>query len=226
MLMAHGGQVLAVFGFAALVVVPAAWAISVVSRAESATLFRRSPILAGMAGGLLFALLAVPNEFVLFSGQQGIQQLPGLGGWSLLYITVAKWVALVVALLAGWRGGPVFPTFTAIAAFGVLMSGPIQVSPDLLMIAGITAISVVFVKGKLVLAFVLCLYPVPLSYAAVILVGCLGAATALAIARSLGALPAAQKTTDQKHHCIGNHHHVGGVVGSDSRFRSARDAGE
>ncbi len=38
--------------------------------------------------------------------------------------------------------------------------------------------------SALVLAFVLCLYPVPLSYAAVILVGCLGAATALAIDRN------------------------------------------
>jgi chloride channel protein, CIC family len=73
------GEGLAVFAFAVLVVVPAVWAVFVIGRAERATVFRRNPILVAMAGGLLFALLAVPNDLVLFSGQQGIQLLPEVG---------------------------------------------------------------------------------------------------------------------------------------------------
>lgn len=184
------GEGLAAFVIAAVVVVPATWAVAVVGRAEKATPFRRSPILIGMAGGLVFALLAVPDPLVLFSGQQGIQQLPDAGTFDLAYITIVKWLALMVALLAGWRGGPVFPTYTAVAAFAVIASGLVDVTPAIMMVAAIAAVSVVFVKGSVPLAFVLTLYPVPLSYAAVILVGCAGAAAALAVARSLGALPA------------------------------------
>ena len=183
------GDAAAVFVFAAIVVVPVAWALSVVSFGERATWFQRSPILIGMAGGLLFAVLAIPSDLVLFSGQQGIQSLPDTGGAELAYVAVAKWAALIIALLAGWRGGPVFPTFTAVAAVGVLVSGPLPTSPQLMMVAGITAVSVAFVKGRLALAFVLCLYPVPLSWAVVIVTGCLGAAAVLVVARSAGLLP-------------------------------------
>ena len=180
---------LAAFGFAAAVVVPTVWMVSVISRAERASLSKRSPELAAVAGALVFALLAVPNSLVLFSGQQGIQQLPGTGNGTLAYIMVAKWLALVVALVAGWRGGPIFPTFTAVAACGVLVASLTGADPQLLMIAGIAAVSVVFTKGRVVLAFVLTLYPVPLGFAALILVGCIGAASALALARPLGMLP-------------------------------------
>lgn len=180
----------AAFVLAALVVVPVAWAISAVRRAEAATFFRRSPILIGMAGGVVFALLALPEPLVLFSGQQGIQQLPDAGNLDLAYVTVVKWLALVVALLAGWRGGPIFPTYTAVAAFAVLASEVVDITPDILMVGAISAVSLVFLKGRIPLAFVLTLYPVPLSYAAVILIGCVGAAAALAVARASGVLPA------------------------------------
>ncbi|MGA9278898.1 hypothetical protein [Ilumatobacter sp.] len=180
---------IAMFTFGALVVVPAAWALVVVGRAEQATFFSRSPILIGMAGGAVFALLALPNSLVLFSGQQGIQLLPETGNGDLIYIVVAKWLALVVALYAGWRGGPIFPTYTAVAALGVLADEVVDIGPDLLMISGIAAVGVVFLKGSLPMAFVLTLYPVHLSYASVILVGCLGGAVGLAIARSAGILP-------------------------------------
>jgi H+/Cl- antiporter ClcA len=180
---------LLVFAFSAVVVVPVAWMIDVVRRAERATLFQRSPILIGMAGGVVFAAMAIPDSLVLFSGQQGIQQLPSTATGTLAYVMVAKWLALVIALLAGWRGGPVFPTFTAVAACAVLVASALGANPDFVMIAGIAAVSTVFLKGKVPLGFVLTLYAVPLSFAAVILVGCLGAATAFAITGSMGMLP-------------------------------------
>ncbi|MGB0113035.1 MAG: hypothetical protein WBP59_07420 [Ilumatobacteraceae bacterium] len=180
---------LAAFVFGAFVVTPVAWAVSVVGRAEVSTLFGRSPILVAVAGGIVFALLAIPNELVLFSGQQGIQLLPETGTGDLVYLTIAKWAALVVALYAGWRGGPIFPTYTSVAAFAVLVDQVVGVGPDIMIVAGIAAAGVVFLKGSVPMAFILTLYPVQLSYASVVLVGCVGGAVGFAVARSVGALP-------------------------------------
>lgn len=184
------GGGLAAFAFGALVVVPVAWALTIVARAEHSNRFRRSPILIGMAGGALFALLAVPNDVVLFSGQEGIQLLPGESIGELAYVTIAKWAALVIAFGSGWRGGPIFPTYTSVAALAVIVDEVVDVGPDIVIVGGLAAVSVVFLKGNIVMAFILTLYPVELTYASVILVGCLGGAVGLAIARSLGALPA------------------------------------
>ena len=112
--------VLVSFGFAAIVSVPIAWAAHLANRAEDAARFRRAPIPFAMVAGLLFALLAMPTQLVLFSGQTGYQSLPELGYGTLAYLVVAKWVALVIALGAGWRGGPVFPLFFSVSAAAVL----------------------------------------------------------------------------------------------------------
>jgi chloride channel protein, CIC family len=77
-----------------------------------------------------------------------------------------------------------------VAALAVLVDEVVGVGPDLLMIAGIAAVSVVFVRGSIPVALVLTLYAAPLSYAIVILVACVGAAAALAVARPLALLPA------------------------------------
>ncbi len=103
--------VLVSFGFAAIVSVPIAWAAHLANRAEDAARFRGAPLPFAMVAGLMFALLAMPTHLVLFSGQTGYQSLPELGYGTLAYLVVAKWVALVIALGAGWRGGPVFPLF-------------------------------------------------------------------------------------------------------------------
>lgn len=182
-------EALAAVAFAALVAVPAAWALSVVSRAEDAPLARRSPILAGVGGGLVFATMALGSEYVLFSGQEGIQHLVGLGNGELLYLTVAKWAALVVALSTGWRGGPIFPMIFTAASLGVVVDQLVDVGPDIVMVAGISAVTLVVVKGNVPVGFVLTLYAVPFSYAAVILVAFVGAGIVLAVARSVGALP-------------------------------------
>jgi len=95
--------VLVSFGFAAIVSVPIAWAAHLANRAEDAARFRRVPIPFAVVAGLMFALLAMPTHLVLFSGQTGYQSLPELGYGTLAYLVVAKWVALVIALGAGWR---------------------------------------------------------------------------------------------------------------------------
>ena len=178
-----------IVAIAALVTIPAAWAISVVQRAEEATLFRRAPILIGMAGGLVFALLAWNDEYVLFSGQQTLQHLDGLGDGRLIYIAVAKWAALCIALVAGWRGGPIFPTFVSAAAIAVVLSDVVDVSSDVMIIGAAAGVTAVFLKGNIPAAFVLTLYVAPLSYAGVILLGCVTGALVLAVGARAGLLP-------------------------------------
>lgn len=184
-----GGNLLALAALAALLVVPIAWALRAVSWSESQTYFKRAPVVAAVAGALVFSLMALGNEYVLFSGQQIYQQLPELSTTSLAYLAAAKWAALVVTLLAGWRGGPIFPTITAASSIAVLVSGVVDVPTEVLMVAAVASVSMVFVKGKVAVGFVLSMYVVPLSNAGLILVGCVGAATALGLTRSFGWLP-------------------------------------
>lgn len=183
------GNLLAMAALAALLVVPIAWALQAVSWSESQTYFDRSPVLVAVAGGVVFATMALGHEYVLFSGQEIYQQLPSLSTGALAYLSVAKWVALVVALLAGWRGGPIFPTITAASSIAVLVSAVVDVPVELLMVAAVASVSTVFVKGKVAVGFVLSLYVVPLSNAGLILVGCVGAGVAMALTRSFGWLP-------------------------------------
>jgi hypothetical protein len=180
---------LVVFTFALVVAVPVAWGAAVVRRAEGTTWLSRSPELRAMAGGLVFATMALGSKYVLFSGQQGFQALPSLGTGEVTYLVVAKWLALVIALAAGWRGGPVFPMFFSAGALAVLVADVIETPTDLVMIAAVASVSAVFLRGNVVAAFVLSLYVVPLTYAIVILVGALGGATGRSVAGSLRLIP-------------------------------------
>lgn len=184
--------VLISFGFAAIVSVPIAWAAHLANRAENAARFRRAPIPFAMVAGLMFALLAMPTQLVLFSGQTGYQSLPELGYGTLAYLVVAKWVALVIALGAGWRGGPVFPLFFSVSAAAVLVANGLGLEADIVMVAGTAAVSAVFLKGRIAAAFLLTMYVAPPSYAVVILIGAIGAAVALALAGPARLLPAEQ----------------------------------
>lgn len=183
-------DVAVVVGFAALVTPLVVWAVVAIKGAEGLVARRRSPVGFALGGAVAFTLLALVDHLVLFSGQEGIQQLPGTAVLTLLYLTLAKWLALCIALGTGWRGGPVFPMFFSVAAFGATVDGLVDVDPHLVMIAGIAAVSTVFLKGRIVLAFVLTLYAVPLTFGIVILLGCAGAAAAMTLGRSAGILPA------------------------------------
>ena len=181
-----------IFVFAALLVLPLAWATKVVGWAETRTWYRPYPEVAAIAGAVVFSTMALGHEYVLFSGQQVYQKLPELTeGW-LVYLSLAKWAALVVALLAGWRGGPIFPTITSASAAAVLFASLVDVPADLLMVAAVASVSVVFLKGKVAVGFVLSLYVVPLSNAGLILVGCIGSALAFGVLGAQGWIPAVE----------------------------------
>jgi H+/Cl- antiporter ClcA len=183
------GEAVAVGALAAVVVVPGAWVVHVVRRAEASTLHRRAPELAGVVGSLLFATLALGDSFVLFSGQQAIEHLVGLDTASLLYLAVAKCVALAVALVAGWRGGPFFPLFLSVSAVAVAVHGPLGTPPELMMAGGIAAVCVVVSRGRIPMAFVLSLYVVPLSYTGPLLVAAAVGAGVLVLAGVAGLVP-------------------------------------
>lgn len=174
---------------AAAAAVPSAWAVAVVRRAEHAGLHHRAPVLSGMVGGLLFAVLALGDSYVLFSGQQALAHIAGLGTGSLLYLALAKWAALVIALVAGWRGGPFFPLFLAVSSLAVAVHGPLGVEPELAVAAAIAAVSVVIVRGRVLVGFVLALYVVPLGYAGTLLVGAAAAAGVLALGARFALVP-------------------------------------
>lgn len=175
--------------FAAIAVIPVAWGLHLVVRAEHATLVERSPVLFGVGGGLVLALLALPEQFVLFSGQPAIPSLGDLSSGELAYLTVAKWAALALLLLAGWRGGPIFPMFLSIGALGVLVCDPLGVPFDVAAVAGLSVVSAVFLRGRIFPALLLTLYAVPFSYSGVVLIVAGAAATGLLVAGELGVLP-------------------------------------
>ncbi len=170
------GDGLITFAFAALLVVPIVVAFRMVVVAEEARFFQRAPVLVGVAGGLVVALLAWPTELVLFSGQEGLNGLDELSRLDLGYLVVAKWLALTLVLFAGWRGGPIFPLWLSASAAGALVADLTGAPTQMLAAAGMTAVGVVFLKGKVLPAIVLTLYAVPFAFAGAMLIGALGAA--------------------------------------------------
>ena len=183
------GDGLLVVVFAVLAATPVAWAFNAVVMAEHATLYRINPILIGAAGGLVLGILASAHPLVFFSGQQGINELGDLSAGDLAYVTVAKWGALAIMLLAGWRGGPIFPLWLSVASLAVLVLDPFGVPVGVATVAGVTIVSAVFLRGRVLPAVVLTLYAVRASYAGVMLLAAAGVALGLLIAGALGALP-------------------------------------
>jgi len=181
------GLLLVLYGLVAAV--PLAWSFAVIVRAEHAALHERRPVLVGALGGLVLAALGSVDALVLFSGQEGIASLGDLSTGTLIYVAVAKWAALAVLMLAGWRGGPIFPLWLSAAAVAVLVLEPLGVPPEIAIVGGIAAVSTVFLRGRILPAVVLSLYAVPASYAGAMLLAAAGAAMAVLVAGELGWMP-------------------------------------
>jgi H+/Cl- antiporter ClcA len=80
-------------------------------------------IVRGLFGGVVLGLLGTFSSLVLFSGQQGMNDLfvngAELGGWLLIAIGLAKLLAVAVLVTTGWKGGEFFPMMFAGAAIGM-----------------------------------------------------------------------------------------------------------
>lgn len=176
----------AVFVFSAAVCVPAIGAVRLIRRTESVGLDRVPPFAVTVVSAVTFGVMALGSRFVLFSGQDGFLELRTLGRGVLVYLMVAKVAALMLAFLSGWRGGPIFPTFFAVAALGVLVADLLDMPPEFLMVAAVVAVSLVFLRGKVLAALLLSLYVVPISAGAISLVAVVGAATSFALMRRVG----------------------------------------
>lgn len=184
------GDATTAFVTALVVTVPTLFALIAIQRCERSTRYERAPIVFGMVGGLAFAILALGNEIVLFSGQAQFQQLPFESDGALLYVMVAKFAALLIAVWTGWRGGPIFPLFTVIGAFGIVAADVVGATTDIVQVAALAAVSTVIVKGNVPMALVLTLYVVPVSYGFVMLIGSIAAVVVLAVLRTSGLIPA------------------------------------
>jgi hypothetical protein len=151
-----------------------------------------------MGGAAVFVSLAIVDEAVLFSGQARFQGLVDESTGQLLYISIAKFAALVVALFAGWRGGPIFPMYTSVGALAVIAADVVNAPTDVMMVGSIAAVSTVITRGSIPLGAVLTIYVVPLSFAFVVLIGCVAAAVTLAILSSTN-LSVGVTDTDEGH---------------------------
>ncbi|MCB0968325.1 MAG: chloride channel protein [Ilumatobacter sp.] len=183
------GDALTGFLTAAVLTVPIVLVMLLVRRAEDSTRYLRSPIVFGVLGGLAFAVLALGNEIILFSGQARFQDMAQESDGALLYITVAKILALLIAMASGWRGGPIFPLFTAVGAIAIVAADLVGASSDIVTVAALAAVSTVLVKGNVPMALVLTLYVVPVSYGFVMVIGCIAAVIVLALLRTSGLVP-------------------------------------
>ncbi len=87
---------------------------------------RDKPILAGIAGGAVTALVAVASPYLLFSGQSQvpdvIEKAAALGVLVLVGLGLAKIVLSVWALSTAYFGGPLFPLMFAGLCFGLALN--------------------------------------------------------------------------------------------------------
>ena len=108
---------------------------------------------------------------------------------ALLYVTVAKFAALLIAVSTGWRGGPIFPLYTSIGAFAIVAADVVGATTDTVQVAALAAVSTVILKGNVPGALVLTLYVVPVSYGFVMVIGSVAAVVVLALLRTSGVIP-------------------------------------
>jgi len=87
---------------------------------------RQKPILAGVAGGVVTAIVAVISPYLLFSGQTQvpsvIEKAAGLGILVLLALGLAKVLLSIWGLSTAYFGGPLFPLMFAGLCFGLALN--------------------------------------------------------------------------------------------------------
>jgi H+/Cl- antiporter ClcA len=100
------GMLLAVFGALSMQVAQAAFG-------RLAT----RPVTRAMVAGVIFSVVGLAAPFLLFAGDQNVDELvadPGAYGfWILLAMAAAKLVLLAISFKSGFMGGPTFPVIFA-----------------------------------------------------------------------------------------------------------------
>jgi H+/Cl- antiporter ClcA len=150
-------------------------------RVRALRLFDRAPIVVAVAGGLAVAILALPSPLVLFSGSH---QMPALFDGSaepaeLLYVAGAKWLALIIVLATGWKGGTIFPLMFIAGAVAVSITELAGLEPTVVY-AAVVGGAVAGSMRSIAIAIVVALLVVPAS---LLLALAGGAAAGVSVAR-------------------------------------------
>lgn len=124
-----------------------------------------NPLLLGVTGGLVLGLLGSWNQLLLFSGEEGIDDLAStLGTRSAAELAALAGIKLVlVALLlgAGWKGGHFYPMLFAATAAALALSEVVPALNPLVAVAAVAAGVLVATLRRLVASAFLVLLVVP-----------------------------------------------------------------
>lgn len=121
----------------------------------------------------------------------------------LLYSAAAKWIALMVVLAMGWKGGPIFPLMFISGATAVVIANIASADPVVMYAAGVAA-AVTGAMGSAVLGVAVTILVAPTSLIVPIAVGAGTAAlvqqlwTSTRSGRSGGSLPFATGAPDRR----------------------------
>lgn len=136
----------------------------------------KNPVLLGMVGGLILGLLGLTSEWIFFSGQTGLSELLAIGpdlSWQYLtMVGLLKYIAAIVTLTAGWKGGEIFPVMFAASALGMGLGNLLGIDQTL-AIAAISGSSVSVVLGNAFIAVPILLIFLPLETAVPLIVAAL-----------------------------------------------------
>lgn len=143
-------------------------------------LFDRVPLLTGVAGGLIVAILAIPSFLVLFSGAEQMGALfdGSTSTGEMFYAGVAKWAGLLIVITLGWKGGPIFPLMFISGALAVAAGDAFGVE-GLALYAGGVAGAVTGGLRSMALGVVVALLVVPTSMVLLMIAGAAGAGLVL-----------------------------------------------
>jgi H+/Cl- antiporter ClcA len=143
-------------------------------------LFDRAPLLTGVVGGLIVAILAVPSFLVLFSGAEQMGALfdGSTSTGEMFYAGVAKWAGLLIVITLGWKGGPIFPLMFISGALAVAAGDAFGVE-GLALYAGGVAGAVTGGLRSMALGVLVALLVVPASMVLLMVAGAAGAGLVL-----------------------------------------------
>lgn len=128
--------------------------------------FKSSPILLGLAAGVVLGTTALFLPMMLFSGQHQLQQAydqaAQLGFWILLLIGLARLLLVNLLLASGWKGGQFLPIMFSAAALGLSVSVlfPVVSVPAAVLAVMAGLIAVVLPRPLIALVLMALMFPI------------------------------------------------------------------
>ena len=139
----------------------------------------------GLLGGIVLGVVATMLPLVLFSGQEGIQQMleegAEIGSGILVLSAIGKLLLVYICLATGWKGGEFFPIMFAGAALGLAIGYLIPALHPMVGLAAVMSATTAAVLRRPLAVALLLLFLLPNDLIQVIVVGAVvsGAASRL-----------------------------------------------